>query len=576
MTTILGIGYPYHDCGAAVLVDGEIVAAVNESRLSRIKREARFPSSAVNALLEVVESVDRIALAGVENVPLSRTIRTELKRTEKNIDRLVNGLQAIPSGLARTPAIVRETAEKLAAETSLSGSIQELVENIEYIDHHRAHASCAYYTSGFADATVLTIDSSGDGLSSAVWAGSNGTLEQVATNDSVDSIGRIWNQVPTVFGFKGFRHAGKFMGLASYCNDIPPDLETTFDELLTVDGLSMRNRFRRRHASDTYEERVLAWKDLVGDYSAPQVASALQRRTEEVVMEFTETAVEMTEYTNLALAGGVTANVKLNQRLYELDHVNRLFVHQNMGDGGLAVGAALNHWAQSESPVKPTLLDDVYLGPSYDEASIQRAIEGVELPEGYRVQRFDSDDELASFAAELLADGHVVNLFRGRMEYGPRALGNRSILYQPTDPSAITWLNERLERTAFMPFAPVTIAEYADECYENYDSELCPAARFMTVTFNCTETMQDRSPGAVHLDGTARPQILEEETNPFYYAVIDKYRRQTGIPTLLNTSFNVHGEPIVCMPGDALRSFLDFRTKALVIGTIAVVAPNQS
>ncbi|WP_311170899.1 carbamoyltransferase C-terminal domain-containing protein [Halobellus ordinarius] len=576
MTTVVGIGYPYHDCGAAVLVDGEIVAAVNESRLSRIKREARFPSSAVNELLEDVESVDRIALAGVENAPLGRTLRTELKRTDNSVDRLAEGLRAVQSGLAKTPAIVRETAEKLAAETSLSGAVQELVENIEYVDHHRAHAASAYYTSGFADATVLTIDSSGDGLSSAVWTGSDGTLEQVATNDSVDSIGRIWNQVPTVFGFKGFRHAGKFMGLASYCDDVPPGLGATFDELLTVDGLSVKNRFRRAHANDSYEERVLAWKDLVGDYSAPAVASALQRRTEEVVTEFAETAVETTGCANLALAGGVTANVKLNQRLYELDRVDRLFVHQNMGDGGLAVGAALDHWARSESPVDPTLLDDVYLGPSYDEASIQRAIEAAELPEGYRVRRFDSDDELAAFAAGLLADGHVVNLFRGRMEYGPRALGNRSILYQPTDPSAITWLNERLERTAFMPFAPVTLAEEADECYENYDPDACPAAMFMTITFDCTETMQKRSPGAVHLDGTARPQILEERMNPFYYAVVDEYRRQTGVPTLLNTSFNVHGEPIVCTPGDALRSFLDFGTKALVIGTTAVVAPEES
>ncbi len=381
--------------------------------------------------------------------------------------------------------------------------------------------------------------------------------------------------MPTVFGFKSAKHAGKFMGMAPYCEEVPPDLETKLADIIRVDGFDIVNTFIREHGQKDYEQQVIELKRIVGEYEPPEVARALQERTEEVVAEMVDAAVSMTGYRNVALAGGVVANVKVNQRVYESKSVEGIFIHQNMGDGGLGLGAALDVWAEHTQQFRPNRLKNVYLGPSYDNGEVQRAIERVDLPPGYEIEWGDDREEVAAKAADLLADGEVVNLFTGRMEYGPRALGNRSILYQPTDPTSIKWLNDHLDRTEFMPFAPVTLAEYADECYLEYDRDSCPAADFMTITFDCTEEMQERSPGAVHVDGTARPQIIRKDVNPYYHKILAEYRERTGIPTLINTSFNMHGEPIVSKPSEAIRSYLNFGTKALVLETALITKEDD-
>jgi carbamoyltransferase len=381
--------------------------------------------------------------------------------------------------------------------------------------------------------------------------------------------------MPTVFGFKGAKHAGKFMGMAPYCEEVPAELNAIMSDIIKIDGFDMKNTFSREHRAKNHEQRVIELKKIVGKYEPPEVARALQERTEEVVTEMVNTAISMTGHRNVALAGGVFANVKVNQRVYTSDAVEGIFIHQNMGDGGLGLGAALDTYAKHKQSFRPNLLDHVYLGPSYNSGEIENAIKRIDIPSSYKVESCDDQNKMAAKAADLLADGKVVNLFNGGMEYGPRALGNRSILYQPTDPSSIKWLNEHLERTEFMPFAPVTLAEYADECYLEYDRKTCPAADFMTITFNCTEEMQERSPGAVHIDGTARPQIIREEVNPYYHKILDKYRERTGIPTLINTSFNMHGEPIVCKPSEAIRSFLKFGTKALVLENTLITKEDE-
>jgi carbamoyltransferase len=365
------------------------------------------------------------------------------------------------------------------------------------------------------------------------------------------------------------------MGMAAYVKEVPDDLREEFRELIKVDGTDIVNHHQRRHVDSDYETIVHDLKDRLGDYGAPKVARALQDRTEEVLTEFARAAVDRVGRSRIALAGGVVANVKLNQRIYELPEVEKIFVHQNMGDGGLGLGAALNVWAESVDEYTPTRLDNVYIGPDYHGGAVDRAIARADLPDNYEVIGFDEEDELASTAAEWLADSSVVSLYQGRVEWGPRALGNRTILYQPTDPSAIEWLNDSLDRTEFMPFAPVTLHEHAEECYVGYDRKTCPAADHMTITFECTDTMRERSPGVVHVDGTARPQVIREETNPRYHAILKQYEERTGIPTLINTSFNMHGEPIVCTPGEALRSFLRTGNDALIMNRTAVVRAGE-
>jgi carbamoyltransferase len=268
---------------------------------------------------------------------------------------------------------------------------------------------------------------------------------------------------------------------------------------------------------------------------------------------------------NLVLSGGVVANVKLNQRLKEIPGVEKIFIHPNMGDGGCGTGAALLEFQGNGHLKQP--LKDVYLGPSYTADEIADALQRAALP-------FDRYTPIEPKIAALIAAGHVVARFNGRMEYGPRALGNRSILYHAKEPEVNQWLNQRLGRTEFMPFAPATLNEARHECYKNVDGGEY-AAQFMTLTFDCTEDMKRTSPAAVHVDGTARPQLVTETSNPSFHAILTEYRKLTGIPSVINTSFNMHEEPIVCSPDDAIRAFLQGNLDYLAIGDFLVAHPTH-
>lgn len=564
MTTVLGISNPQHNSAAALIQDGKILGAIDEAKLSRLKRDARFPSAAINYLLEELgdNSITHIALAGTDYPFRIRKFRQDLAASSGLSEKADTTLRFLYSQFSDN--------KELPTERELNEVVDRGVINLSetpsvtYVDHHLAHAASAYYTSGFSRATVLTVDGSGDGFSSAVYTGENNVLTQVATNDWCDSIGRLWSRIPTVFGFKGGRHAGKFMGLAAYADPPSTRLQEEMDSLITGDGLKIKSEFFRNHGHLNDEEQIMALKQRLGDFDAPEVALALQQRTEDILAEFATAAVAETGIRNVATAGGVFANVKANQRIYELPRVEKLFVHPDMRDSGLALGAALHVYADIEQ-YSPKLLSDVFLGPSFTNEDIERTISRREIRDKFQVKKYNDKSSLAEDTAELLAEGEVVNLYTGRIEYGPRALGNRSTLYQTTDQSAMKWLNDRLDRTEFMPFAPVTMKDYASECYQEYDPDACPAAEFMTISLDCTETMQERSPGVVHVDGTARPQIIDRDTHPLYYDILKEYHNRTGIPSLINTSFNMHGEPIVCTPSQAVKSFVDSSTDAIVM-----------
>ncbi|HZM23208.1 MAG TPA: carbamoyltransferase C-terminal domain-containing protein, partial [Anaerolineales bacterium] len=295
----------------------------------------------------------------------------------------------------------------------------------------------------------------------------------------------------------------------------------------------------------------------------------VQLLLEEIGIEFIRFWLRKTGNRSIAVAGGVFSNVKFNQRVHELEEVDEFFVHPAMDDSGLAVGGAFAALAE-EPGTDPTRLlqrlKNVYFGTSYEDDEIRQCIEAFGFHATYEAK-------ITDVVAKLLAEGYVVARFTGRMEYGPRALGHRSILYQTTDPSINDWLNAHLLRTEFMPFAPATLQECADDCFEGLNGAR-DSARYMTITFNCTEKMRAQSPGVVHVDGTARPQILEAETAPDLFQIVKAYHKLTGIPSLINTSFNMHGEPIVCTPEDALRSFKEGKLHYLAIGHWLVGNPE--
>jgi carbamoyltransferase len=300
-------------------------------------------------------------------------------------------------------------------------------------------------------------------------------------------------------------------------------------------------------------------------FTKQDVAAAHQTAMERSVAKIVKHWIDRTGAKNVVLSGGVCANVKLNQRIFEVEGVEKIFVHPGMGDGGLGTGAAF--LLEEKNGFQPYEMPDAFLGPEYTEAEMRAALEKEKVP----FERYDDVDERI---ADLAAADHVVARFSGRMEYGPRALGNRTVLYRAKDPTVNSWLNRQLGRTEFMPFAPATMYEHRHENYKNVDGAEY-AAQFMTITFDCTEKMIAENPAAVHVDGTARPQLVTPTSNPGFYRILQAFHRRTGVATLINTSYNMHEEPIVCTPYDGVRAFLDGRLGVLAMGPFLAWLPEK-
>jgi carbamoyltransferase len=275
---------------------------------------------------------------------------------------------------------------------------------------------------------------------------------------------------------------------------------------------------------------------------------------------------------NVALAGGLFANVRINEEVLRIDGVDRVFVHPGMTDEGLFVGAAVakDHEIREAAgkPFEPRHLDSVYLGTDISDGDAEAALRAAGL-------EFDRPSDIPDHVAGLLEGGAVVARAAGRMEYGPRALGNRTIMYRPDDPSVNDWLNELLQRTEFMPFAPASRFDEAERLYVDAGGGL-DTARFMTITFHCTPLMKEKCPGVVHIDDTARPQLVRREENPGYHDIIAAYEKRTGRPALINTSFNIHEEPIVRTADDAVRAFLASKLDYLQLGPFVAAGPVGS
>ncbi len=377
-----------------------------------------------------------------------------------------------------------------------------------------------------------------------------------------DSIGNYYAYATEICGFKGGKHEGKITGLAAHGK--PTYLETLKrfiryqkGTMTNISGAYRQSAFSKVRAA------------LPPDFSREDLAASIQDLTEDIIVQYVSHWLSKTDHRNVALAGGVVANVKVNQRIHEIDGVDSVFVFPAMSDEGIASGSALLSYHEADVPNKPIpqrCLDHVFLGPEFSERDIAKALDdaGVE---------YGRSKNLETEIAEQLAHNKVVARFAGRMEYGPRALGNRSILYRPDDPAVNDWLNERLGRTEFMPFAPATLAENAAECYEGL-SGAEDTARFMTITFKCTPAMQRLCPGVVHLDNTARPQLVNKSDNPAYYRIIQQFKQRTGLSSIVNTSFNLHEEPIVCTPDDAIRAFTIGHLDFLAIGPFLAKNPK--
>ncbi len=547
---ILGLSEDLFDAGAS-LTDGErVLFAANEERYTRRKNEGGFPRRSLEAALRetgaTLADVDRVCVSGLMTPPLPVRLFPKLhdwiyavKRDKRDtlLRRAMDGVTFLtplshtaPDAASRgwvrrmLPAVMRRRLPGLRPGVP-----------VEMVDHHEGHAAGAGFLSGYDRALCVTADGMGDGLSLTVSRFDAETgVERLWAVPSRDSFGLFFEALTEAFGFVPCRDEGKLTGLAA----LGDPARVREPELFRMDGESIV------YTGPHGRQGVVWAKDtLLRKYPREDVAAWAQDILEKTVLDVARRWVDRTGLTRLAVAGGVFANVKLNQRLHELDGVETVFVYPNMGDGGLSLGAIA-----ARGGLKPQRVRDVFFGDGYPDARLEQALRGAGLS-------YERRDDIGGAVAERLAEGALVARFDGRMEWGPRALGNRSILAPACDAKVPDRLNTLLRRSDFMPFAPALPEEDAD-LYVARGGAARHAAEFMTVCFNCTPLMAERYPSVVHVDGTARSQFVRADANPGFHRILARYRELTGGGVVLNTSFNMHEEPIVRTPEEGADTFV--------------------
>lgn len=550
---VLGIS-DNHGSGAALVVDGRLVAAINQERIDREKNSLAFPWEAIDEVLALgglaPREIDLIVVGSLYTPifglralrPFHQMVKRRASQFSLLFDLYIYYQILVRRSRLLTRLEVMATRALFARQFAKRGFACE----IHMLDHHTAHAHSAFKTAPFEEATVITADAMGDGLSVTVNVGRDGKLRRLWSQDGRSAFNPYYSRITELVGFIPNRHEGKITGLAAYgdANVLLADFEKQAH--FRHGGF---NTFRFWHPGLKH----YGFFGKIRQYDRKHIAAAVQRNLENQMTAFVRHWVNVTGVPRVVLAGGIFENVKLNQRIHEVPEVEGVYIFPNMSDGGLGAGAALAYGRSRGEP-----MESAYLGAAYDEARIESAIRGGDLP-------FEILEDVPERVSDLLAAGHVIARFDGRMEYGPRALGNRTILFKPDDPSVNDWLNQQLRRTEFMPFAPVVRRERARDCFIGVDGAEF-TARFMNICFDCTPMMKERCPGVVHVDGTARPQILERSENPVYYDILHRFEEKTGMPALINTSFNMHEEPIVRTPEDAVRAFVAAGLPYLSIG----------
>ena len=566
---VLGVVDGLHDAGAALVADGRLVAAANEERFTRKKLQGGMPTESIAAVLSTAgcdaRDVDAVAVGGLATPTLATRVFRPAQamfapslgicfdRPWHPVDRLGDLVRyRLRLSRARPEAAVGR-AEGTLARPVLSRGLPRGLRGkpLVFVDHHLAHAESAWRTAGEERRLVVTCDAHGDGKSLTVSVGEGGRLRPVFALGVEASIGAFYSLVTKRLGFVPGRDEGKVLGLAA--SGDPAGIAAPFpfrwegEALVYAGEWGLRARRTLEALADRRREDAAAW---------------VQRGTEEVLLAGISRWLERTGADRVALAGGVFANVRINGLVAALPGVVDVHVFPHMGDGGLAAGAALHAADPTPAP-----LASAYLGPPLSDAECEAAARGA----GFSVSRpADPDGALA----DALVAGRPVVRCVGPMEFGPRALGHRSILAPADRPEASAALNGALQRDDFMPFAPILRAEEASGAFPGL-APVARAARFMTVALPAAAAFVEACPAAVHVDGTARPQVVGEEDEPSLHRLLGAYHECTGRPGLVNTSFNMHQEPIVASAADAVRSFRASGLSRMRLGPLVLDRPES-
>lgn len=550
-----------HDPSAALFVDGELRFGVEEERLTRQKHAAdTFPERAIRACLDYgdldLEDLDRVLL------PYDPTLRTNIlgHYVERTLAR--PGLLGKLYGLQ--DRVVEEGKARFYPTRQIENRLADLgtVPRVETRSHHACHAASAFHPADFDEAVVLTVDAKGEYDSTVVWHGTPDGLERVRTYEHPNSLGLFFAAVTEYLGYRMFNGEGKVMGLAPY-GERDPDVERRLRDVVEpgveYDVTGLVDEFNAELAVKRLEDLFdRERRESPGEFTAfeTNLAHVAQRLLEETVVDVAETYCQRLGTSNVALAGGVVLNCKMNEAVIESPVVDDVFIQPVAHDAGLALGAG---WLD-QPPGTVDEFTDVYWGPEYDRDEIRRLLDANKLD-------YDEPDDLERHVAERLADGDLVGWFQGRLELGPRALGNRSILADPRTTDSRDRVNRHVKhREEWRPFAPSMLESAANE-YLTTDRP----DPFMITTSGVPDEKVDDVPATLHPgDETTRPQTVSESQNPRYHALISEFADLTGVPVLLNTSFNDHGEPIVNTPKEAVKDFYGMGLDALVLEDVVV------
>ncbi|MGB5258889.1 MAG: carbamoyltransferase [Gammaproteobacteria bacterium] len=596
-TNILGISAYYHDSAAALVSDGEIVAAAQEERFSRKKHDARFPSGAINSCLELggiqLADVDEVVFYDKPMVKFERLLETYLSYAPHGFRSFV---AAMPVWLKEKLYLKSTLKKELAA---LGGLKEKELPALLFAEHHQSHAASAFYPSPFERAAVLCLDGVGEWATTSVWLGDGNKLIPQWELDFPHSLGMLYSAFTYYTGFRVNSGEYKLMGLAPYGEPKYVDLilehlidlkeDGTFrlnmDYFNYATGLTMTNkRFARLFGAParTPETRI-AQKEM-------DIARSIQAVTEEVVLRLARTVQAELDTDYLCMAGGVALNCVANGRILREGPFKDIWIQPAAGDAGGALGAALITWHEYHDQPRTVNAHDAmagsYLGPRYADSEIKAQLDA----KGAVYEKLDPA-AMPARLSEILADEKVVGWFQGRMEFGPRSLGGRSIIGDPRSEKMQSVMNLKIKyRESFRPFAPAVLAEDVGEYFEldrpsPYMLIVAPVQEKLRI--DMTDEQQklfgieklnirrSQIPAITHVDYSARVQTVHNETNPRFHEVLEKFKDRTGCSVLVNTSFNVRGEPIVCTPEDAYRCFMRTEMDYLVIEDYLLAKPDQ-
>ena len=551
------------DAGCALIEGDKIIEVLNEERFSRVKLHEGFPHLSLKYIFKKyklrADNIEKVVYGWYgNNIDNSIFSKKLLKRSLNAINNNSDCQQLLIDRLEIEINRDSKVREKFEKEIIKLGFTKD---KIVYLDHHTSHAWSAFATSPFKESFIFTFDGRGDFKSSACFYFSkNKGMQEIDYQLTVDSIGYLYSQITEYLGFRAFRHEGKVTGLAAYGDS--KKTSKIFEELISFKQGNFISNLGIYKPFTTISKEL---KNKLNVHTKEDIAAGLQLHCEKLVSSYIKYWIKNSgkKLTNICLAGGVAANVKINQVVAEIKGVENVFVFPHMGDGGIPLGAAaaFNYHKHGIAKLK---FDSAQLGIEYSDKEILKYAKKYS-----KILIIEKPKRYEESVCNDLIDSKVIGWFQDKMEYGPRALGGRSILFHAQDKTCNDWLNKRMNRTEFMPFGPVTPIDFAKECYIGFkENDLCTP--YMTKTFNCKKSFIKDHPAVVHIDNTSRPQVVTKARNGLYYKVLKLYCNKTGYKALINTSFNAHEEPIVFSPDDAIKGLLTNMVDILYIGSYKI------